>query len=287
MAQIDAGPNGAGSRRYRARRGGEVQLQPRAASRGSPEGRFVANSGKALSRHLGELKDRQASTDMRLAEAEAALARAETAADAQQARHRGGDRTWLLRALILVAIVAEGVTAYVGMEVLVPSRSLAMGLAALAALVGAGMAGVLANRRLNRLPVPSAARILEGVFVVVLTLLRYDSLHVQGADMVAAGGGAALAALISALGLMGIEEILVETQTFGIFVRRMRVAWKQWRFAHTAARLSMIKAQVHAAAEKLEQHFIDFLLKEGAPLEEAQLRAVTLRCAFTSSGAAA
>jgi hypothetical protein len=286
MAQIDAGPNGAGSRRYRVRRGEEGQFRPNATSRGSPESRFVTDSGKALSRYLGELKDQQANADVRLTQAEATLTRAETAAEARKAHHRGGDRTWLLRLLITVAIVAEGVTAYVGMEVLVPSRSLAVGLAALAALAGAGMAGVLANRRLNRLPVLTAARILEGVFVVVLTLLRYDSLHVQGADLVAAVGGAALAALISALGLLGIEEILVETQTFGIFLGRMQVAWMRWRCARAATRLSMIRARVQAAAENLEQHFIDFLLKEGTPLDEARQRAAALKCAFTSSGAA-
>jgi len=92
--------------------------------------------------------------------------------------------------------------------------------------------------------VPAAARILESVFVVVLTLLRYDSLHVQGADLVAAAGGAALAALVSALGLLGIEEILVETQTFGIFLGRVRAAWKRWRCARAVAQLSMIQAQV-------------------------------------------
>ena len=286
MTQIDAGSNGAGSRRSRARRSDEGRFQPRATSRGSPEGRFVTDSGKALSRHLAELKDREANAEVRLTEAEATLARAETLAEVQRARHRGGDRTWLLRLLIPVAIMAEAVTAYVGMEVLVPSRSLAIGLAALAAIVGAGIAGVLANWRLNRLPVPTAARILEGVFVVVLTLLRYDSLDVQGAGPVAAAGGAALAALISALGLLGIEEILVETQTFGIFLGRMHAAWKRWRCARATTRLSMIRAQVQAAAEKLEQHFIDFLLKEGAPVGEARQRAAALKCALTSSGAA-
>jgi hypothetical protein len=285
MAQTDAGPNGAGSRRYRARRGDEGKFRPNATSRGSPEGRFVTDSGKALSRHLAELRDRQAKADVRLTEAEVTLTRTETAAEARKASHRGGDRAWLLRLLIPVAIVAEGATAYIGMEVLVPSQGLAIGLAALAALVGAGIAGVLANRRLNRLPVQTAARILEGVFVVMLTLLRYDSLHVQGANLVAAVGGAALAALISALGLLGIEEILVETQTFGVFLGKTHAAWQRWRCGRAATRLSMIRAQVQAAAEKLEQHFIDFLLKEGTPLDEARQRAARLRCALTSSGA--
>jgi len=287
MPQIDAGPNGTWSRGYPAHIGEEGQSRPNATSRGSPEGRFVTDSGKALGRHLAELRDREASADLRLTRAEVTLARAEVAAEARKTGHRGGDRTWLLRLLIAAAIVTEGVTAYVRMEILVPSQSLAIGLAALAALTGAGIAGVLANRRLNRLPVPSAARILEGVFVVVLTLLRYDSLHVQGANLVAAGGGAALAALISALGLLGIEEILVETQTFGIFLGKVRAAWKRWRYERAATRLSMSRAKVHAAADKLEQHFVDFLLKEGTPLGEARQRAAALSGALTSSGARA
>jgi hypothetical protein len=214
------------------------------------------------------------------------LGRAETAAESRKARHRGGDRSWLLRLLIPVAIVAEGVTAFVGMEVLVPSVLLADALAGLAALVGAGMAGFLANRRLNRLPVPGAARILEAVFVAVLTLLRFESLHIQGAGLVAAVGGAALAAIISALGLLGIEEILVETQTFGMLTGRLRVAWKRWRCARAASRLSLIQAQVQAAAEKLQQHFLDFLLREEVPLEEAQQCAAALRCALAGRAAA-
>lgn len=285
MAHIDAGPNGAGSRRQRARRGQESQFQPNAPSRGSPEGQFVANSGKALSRHLGEVSDREINADVRLSQATTQLAGARIAAEAKKNHHRGGDRTWLLRLLIPVAIVAEGITAYVGMEVLVPSRSLAVGLAALAALVGAGIAGAVANRRLDRVPVPTAARILEGIFVMVLTVLRYDSLHVQGADLVAAAGGAGLAALISTAGLLGIEEILVATETFGIFLGKVQVAWKRWQYRRAATRLNMIRAQVHAAADKLEQHFIDFLLKEGTSVDEARQRAAALRCALTSSGA--
>jgi len=286
MTQVDTGPEGTARSGHRVPGDRAGPSRPRATSRGSPEGQFVADSGKALCRHLAELSDRETAAAVGLAKAEVTLAHAETAAEARRARHRGGDRTWLLRLLILLAIVAEGITAYVGMEVLVPTRSLAAGLAALAALVGAGMAAVLANRRLNRLPVPSTARSLEAVFVVVLTLLRYDSLHIQGANLVAAVGGAALAALISALGLLGIEEILVETQTFGIFLGRIRVGWKRWRCDRAATRLSMIRAQVRSAARKLEQHFVDFLLKDGVPLGEVRQRAVALRCALTSSGTA-
>jgi hypothetical protein len=173
------------------------------------------------------------------------------------------------------------------MEILLASLTLAYALSGLAALAGTGIAAVLANRRLNRLPVPTSARVLESVFVLVLTLLRYDSPHVQGANFVAAAGGAALAALISALGLLGIEEILVETHTFGIFAGRVCAAWERWRHARSSARLSMVRAQVEAAAEKLEQHFIDLLLKEGVPLAEARPRAADLRHALTNSKTAA
>jgi hypothetical protein len=284
MTQTEAGPGEAWSRRNHARQSKDGQFRPSAASRGSPEGRFLNEPGKPLGRRLAELKDRRASADVNVTEAERTQDRADTAVETRKARHRGGHRTWLLRLLIPIAIVAEGVTAYVAMEVLVPSRSLAVGLAALAALVGAGLAGVLANRRLNQLPVPAAARILEAIFVVVLTLLRYDSLHIQGTDPVAAAGGAGLAALISALGLLGIEEILVETQTFGIFMGRIRAVWSRGRHDRATTQQNMIRAQVQATGEKLEQHFVDFLLREGKPLDEARRRAAALRSALTSSG---
>jgi hypothetical protein len=286
MAQLSAGPNGAGSHRHRARRDEEGQFRPNAPSRGSPEGQFVAGPGKALIRHLAAIIDQAANAAVRLKQAEAALTRIWTVVEARKARHRGGDRTWLLRLLIPVAMVAEGVTAYVGMEVLVSTRSLAVGLAGLAALVGGGMAGVLANRRLNGLPIPIAARTLEGIFVVVLTLLRYDSLYIQGANLVAAAAGAGLTALISALGLLGIEEILVETQTFGMFLSKIQSAWRQWRCTRATTRMHMIQAHVEASADKLEQQFVDFLLKEGTSVEQAQRRATALRCALTSSGPA-
>lgn len=285
MTQTDAGPGEAWSRRYQARRTKDGQSRPSAASRGSPEGRFMSEPGKALGRRLAELKDHRASADVRVTETRRTRDRAEAALEARRARHRGGHLSWLLRPLIPVAIVAEGVTAYVAMEVLVPSRTLATGLAALAALVGAGLAGVLANRRLNQLPVPATARALEGIFVLVLTLLRYDSLHIQGADPVAAAGGAALAALISALGLLGIEEFVVETQTFAIFTGKIRAAWTRRRHDQAVTGQNMIRAQVQATGEKLEQHFVNFLLAEGMPLNEAGQRAAALKAALTSSGA--
>src|ERR1700733_2252626 len=177
------------------------------ASRGSPEGRYVAGSGKPLSRQVTDLQDQKAIAAVKVKELQTAAGRAESTDKERKENHRGGDRTWLLRLVIPVAVLAEIVTAYVAMEALVASQLLAIGLSILAALIGAGMACILANRRLNRLPVPGAARILEGIFVSVLTVLRYDSLHIQGAGALTAVGAAALAALISALGLLGIEEI--------------------------------------------------------------------------------
>jgi hypothetical protein len=283
MTQIDAGRDRDGSQRNRAASGTDGQFRPSASSRGSPEGLYLAGPGKSLNQRLAELKDRRASATARVAESQVAVEGAASTAGGRVAHHRGGDHSWLLRLLIALAIVAEAVTAFVAMEVLVPSLVLAIGLASLTALVGAGMAGVFANRRLNQLPVPSAARVLEGIFVGVLTALRYDSLHVQGADWVAAAGGAALAALISALGLLGIEEVLVETHTFRIFVSKVRVSGRSWRCSRAATRLGRIQAKAEAAAERLQQHFLDFLLREGVPLDDARQHTAALRRALVDS----
>jgi hypothetical protein len=242
----------------------------------------VAGPGKPVCRQIADLRDQEADAAAQVEESREALERAEGTDKEKKDDHRGGDRTWLLRLLIPVAIVAEAVTAYVAVEALVASQSLAVGLSVLAALIGAGMACVLANRRLNRLPVSTAARILEGTFVAVVTVLRYASLHIQGADVLTAVGAAMLAALISALGLLGIEEIVVETRTFSIFLSTLQVTWKRQRLAAATARLAKIHARIKAAAGKLQQHFLDFLLKtEGLPLEEARQRAAALRAALT------
>jgi hypothetical protein len=280
MTQIDAGRDRDGSQHYRAPGGADGQFRPSATSRGSPEGLYLTGPGKSLNRQLTQLEDERASAMAQVAESQTALAGAASMAAERVTHHRGGDHSWLLRPLIALAIVAEAVTAFIGMEVLVPSLVLAVGLSSLTALVGAGMAAVFANRRLNRLSVPVGARILEGIFVGVLTTLRFDSLYVQGADRVAAVGGAALAALISALGLLGIEEILVETHTFRIFISKVRASYKSWRCSRAATRLGRIQAKAGAAAEKLQQHFLDFLLREGVPVDEARQRAVALRRAL-------
>jgi hypothetical protein len=239
-----------------------------------------------VSRQVSELQARRADAAVKVADAQGAVLRAEGADQERKENHRGGDRTWLLRWLIPIAVLAEAVTAYVAMEALVASQSLAIALAVLAALIGAGMACTLANRRLSQLPVPNAARVLEGIFVVVLTALRYDSLHIQGAGPLTAVGGAALAGLISALGLLGIEEIVVETRTLSMFLGTLRLSWKRWRHAAAETRLARIQAKVQTAAYKLQRHFLDFLLKsEGLPLNEARTRAASLKAALTDTEA--
>lgn len=254
------------------------------ASRVSPEGRYLAGPGKPVYRHVSDLQSLEADAVVKVKESQGAMERAESTDKERKENHRGGDRTWLLRLLILAGIVAEAVTAYVAMEALVASQRLAIGLAMLAALIGAGMACILANRRLNCLSVSAAARILEGIFVAVLTVLRYESLRVQGADFPASAGAAALAALISALALLGIEEIVVETRPFSIFLSTLRVSWQRWRYAAAAKNLARIQARIKAAAGKLQQHFFDFLLKtEGLPLDHARQRAAALKAALTNS----
>jgi len=255
------------------------------ANRGSPEGRYLSGPGKHMSRRVSELRSDHADAAVDDAESRHAVLRAKDSDQERKDNHRGGDRPWLLRCLIPLGVLAEGLTAYVGMEALVTSQSLALGLSALTAVVGCGMACILANRRLNRLGVPAAVRVLEGIFVTVLTVLRYESLSIQGAGYLPAAGATALAALISTLGLLGIEEIVVETRTFSIFVSGLRLSWARWRSSTAEARLARVRAQVRTAADKLEQHYLDHLLRtEGFPLDEAQGRAAALRAAITGSG---
>jgi hypothetical protein len=252
------------------------------ASRGSPEGQFLSGPGRPDARQLSDLQQLRAGAAVAVTERGAAVERADKSDRERKESHRGGDRTWMLRGLIPVVVLAEAITAYVAMEALVASQSLATGLSFLVALIGAGLACAYANRRLNRLPLPAAARVLEGAFVAVLTGLRGDSLYIQGSDLLTAVAGAALTALISVLGLLGIEEIVVETRTFGVFVSSLWVSWKRRRQAAAAARLAKIQASTEAAADKLRRHFVEFLLKNGhLPPEEAQQRAAALRTVLT------
>jgi hypothetical protein len=269
------------ARHNRADCGADDQRPPGSASGGSPEGRFLASAGKPLRRLIAELKERWAAALVRVKGAAAALDHAAGADRERKAHHRGGDRPWPLRLIIPVAVAAEALTAFVAMEVLVSTVGLAFGLAVMTALVGAGTACMIANRRLNGVPVPVWARVVEAAFVGVLTLLRYVSLDVQSSNPTAAVGGAALAALISAVALLAIEEAVVETDTFSVLVSRLRVWLRRWQWSRAEARVASCQARLEAAGEKFQQHFLDYLLKvEELPLEEAQPRARALKAAM-------
>ena len=140
----------------------------------------------------------------------------------------------------------------------------------LRALIGTGMACVFANRRLDRHRVPTAARAVEAVLVTVVAVLRYESLHIQGADLLTALGAALLAGLISALVLLGIEEIVVETRTFAMLMSAVRVSWKRWRLASAQARVAKIQARIESTVITLERHYLESLLQTvGLPLDDA------------------
>jgi len=278
MTQIDSGSERIRVPVYHPGNGSDGLRPPSTPS--TPEGRFLAGPGKPLSRHATEMNEQKVAARVRAQGAAAALDHAASMASERAARHRGGERPWPLRLAIPLAVTAEAVTGFVAMEVLVSSTALATGLAVLAALVGAGTAGIIANRRLNQLPVPAWARIGEVIFVSVLTLLRFDSLYTQSPDLTAAAGGAVLAALISAIALLAIEEVVVETDTFSVFLGRLAVRYRRWQRARAAARLARLQARAEAAGQKFQRHFVDFLLKaEGFPLPEGQQRAAALAAA--------
>jgi hypothetical protein len=280
MRQFDGVDKTAASRNH-AGDAADDQRRPGPAGGGSPEGRFLASAGKPLSRLISDLKERWAAALVRVRSTAAALAYAISTASELRAHHRGGDRPWPLRLTIPLAAAAEALTAFVAMEVLVSTAGLAFGLAVMTALVGVGTACMIANRRLHRLAVPASARAVEIAFVGVLTLLRFVSLDVQSADALAALGGAALAALISAVALLAIEEVVVETDTFGVFLSRVRVWFRRRQSARGNSQLASCQARLDTTGEKFEQHFLDFLLKaEGFPLAEAQQRARALRIAI-------
>ncbi len=265
----------------RGRQAGHGPAQQR--SRGRPEGRYVAGHGKTLYRRFMDQAARLAEATVRLAKAGLALEQAEDADVEHREHHRGGERSWLLRTAIVPAVVAEAATAFVAMEAIVPSFSVAVWLAVLAALIGAGLACLLANRRLNHLPIPRTARITEVIFVLTLTVLRFESLQIQAVSLPTAAGGSALTAVISALALLGIEEIVLDTCSFVMFVSRLKVSWMRRRYSAAATRLTGIQATIDAASRRLEQHFLEFMLNsEGLALDEARRRAAALRTALTS-----
>lgn len=248
---------------------------------------FMSGPGKPLSQYLTELVSRVRHGTAREAKTRESADRARQRAEKRQQAHSGGNHTWLLRLLILVGGMAEALTAYVGIEALVTSQSLAVGLSALTAAVGVGLACLLATRRLEGLGVPVTVRILEAAFVATLTVLRYESLSIQGSGYLTAGGAAGLAALISALGLLGIEEIVAKTHTFAIFAATLRASWTQWRWRRAAAALATATATAEATGDKLQRRYVEYLVRTGelSP-EEARVRAVALRTALTSTEAA-
>jgi hypothetical protein len=273
---------------------GTVRALPGTVAAGGPPGRrnteagFLSGPGKALIRRVIELLSRKHRARAREAKKREAVGRTRRTADERKQDHPGGTRTWLLRLLIPVGGAAEAVTAYVAMEVLVATQSLALGLSGLTAAVGVGLACILATRRLNLLGVPASVRSLEGIFVATLTVLRFESLNIQGAGYPTAAGAAGLAALISAFGLLGIEEIVVETRTFAIFISGLHACWAHWRWTSAAAALKAAEAAAAAAAGKLQRHYLEYLLRtEKLPLEEALRRAVALRVALTENEDAA
>lgn len=278
MRQFDDGTDSKATQHYPTNGVADGRQLPGPVSRGSPEGRFLGGAGKPLSRLIADLKERWAAAQVRVKGAVAALDHAIGVASDRKAHHRGGDRPWPLRLIIPAAAAAEALTAFVAMEVLVSTVALAFGLASMTAMVGAGTACMIANRRLNRLPVPTFARAVEVAFVGVLTLLRYVSLDVQSSDPLAAVGGAALAALISAIALLAIEEVVVETETFSVFVGRLRVWFRRRQCSRAESQLAYCQARLAATGEKFQQHFLDFLLKaEGLSLDEAEQRAKELK----------
>lgn len=259
--------------------GGPPSGSPR--DRGNTEAGFLSGPGKSVFRQVIDLLGRRTAALARDAQAGETAIWARRDAEQRKHGHQGGNHSWLLRLLIGLGMAAEAITAYVGMEVLVASQSLAAGLSVLTALVGTGMACILANRRLHGLGVPGTVRMLEAAFVVVLTVLRYESLYVQGAGYPTAVGAAALAALISALGLLGIEEIIVQTHTFAIFISTLRASGAHWRQTRAAADLKTTEAAARATADKLERRYLDYLLRtEGLPLDDAEGRATALKTAL-------
>jgi hypothetical protein len=119
-----------------------------------------------------------------------------------------------------------------------------------------------------------------------LTVLRYESLRIQGGGFLIAAGAAALAARVSAIGLLCIEEIVVGTYPFSIFRSSVRASWKRSRCAAARTRLTMTDASVTAAAAQFERHFLAFLLKtERFSVAEARERAAALRDALTDGEA--
>ncbi len=203
----------------------------------------------------------------------------------QKGRHRGGGKSRRMRLLIPAAIMAETSMAYVTIEALTAVRVLTIELAVLTVLVGAGLASVLASRRLTRLvrlPVPAAVRFLEGALVGWVVAFRYvrprihdGALSVAGGAMTVAGG-IALAALITVLVLTGAEVIIVQARTWRVFFSTLRAFWKHGPGVAVAGIRAWIRVRVQAPSEQL-QYFLAFPRQAGNALALASTMGTAAR----------
>jgi hypothetical protein len=252
------------------------------ADHGNLEGTFLQSLGKPLVELWTQLKDKMIQHAAQTNERKAAQEKAEQEAANRQAGHRGGHRPWPIRWLIALLIVAEAVMAHIAVEALVSSASLAAALAILVALMSAGLAFAVAHRRLDGLPVPKSARAIEAAFVLIMFLLRYVSLRLQGGDMLAAVGGSALAALITAAALYLTEEIIVATETVGIFVAKVRASRCRARAHRAEHQHHHLREQVERGRSRLEHRIVRFLVEQGVAVPEAETRAAALTRALDS-----
>jgi len=203
------------------------------------------------------------------------LARAEDLRE-WRAHRRTSGYTGALRLLALTMTLADAVVAYVAIGVFVTNHVLTATLAVLTALTGATIACILARCRRRRLSVLITARILEGIFVGALTMLRYEGLRVQGTSPLTATGAAALTALIVLAGLVITEEAIVTTRTFGDFLGALLVIRKRRNYLVAARRLARIQAG-DAAASQLQGYFSELPAKaEGLPQGAAQPRSAAI-----------
>ena len=101
------------------RRARPLSVASAPAAAGSPEGRYVGGPGRRLYRQVVDLLRDSSDAAAQEAELEHAVARAMPIDQERNANHRGGDRTWLLRLLILPGVAAEALTAFIAMEALV------------------------------------------------------------------------------------------------------------------------------------------------------------------------
>jgi hypothetical protein len=77
----------------------------------------------------------------------------------------------------------------------------------------------------------------------------------------------------------------VETDTSSVFASRLRVRFRRWQLTRASTRVARYRARVEAAADKFQQHSLDFLLKsEGLGLDQAQRRAEALKNALFPVG---